>query len=354
MGYARLHFANSGTLAIEAVLHDIVGVVTGNFTQTSQLTVATRDLSEIVNTLNSNWDILFPTPFSYSTANDAFILQAPCLENSAKRKYVRFTHKQADSTVAATGGTGGFNRAMGSNQSGILLQSITSATSAFSVSNETWYNTNNSSPGTQTLYTGPNIYLSWSQRHLLISSPVAQTGPQGFTAVFEFNEVNFTRFRGTAPQIHIQHNSNNSNWVNSGAPTSDNSLRSVAFIMNHYNPSNTVATNLYSIIGNLQTANNDHPLIAEGSSVSATAVLAYPQYVTKNSSGSFARPVQPLWIHQHQIGIPHMFVSHLSNVYRTAPNMGSLGDLVTIGNDTYVLIPAGRDSTFYSLLVRRA
>ena len=51
------------------------------------------------------------------------------------------------------------------------------------------------------------------------------------------------------------------------------------------------------------------------------------------------------------LGIPHLYYSNLTGVYRVAPNLGSDGDLITVGADTYVYMPV---ASWYALAVKRA
>lgn len=347
MGYARLHFPNSGTVLMTHLLYDVVGVLTGTFTSTSQLQTATQSLSQIVNTANSNWSFVYPAAHgTKGTTNTSWVLSAPCV-TAGKTKYIRLTGLGAG-IVAGNGSSNYFTSSLGSSlDSGLLMQACSAASSATALTNPTWYNTG-SSASYNNAFTGSFIYLHWSNRHCLIYGGVNTTVYKGFQATFEFQETGITTFRGVAPQVYINYTSVNGNWnTTATAPSNLSGTPNIVQVLNHFNVSTATATGLYNVLSDINSQQNDMPLCSDNISAGA-----YPSTTTKNSSGAVARQVQPLYWHQHHIGVPHQYISQLSNVYRTAPSMGQEGDTVTIGNDTYVYLPTEYNT--YNLLVKRA
>lgn len=347
MGYARLHFPNNNTILTTHVLYDIVGCLTGTFTATNQLQTATQTLSQIVNTANSNWSFVYPASHgTKGTTNTSWVLSSPCV-TASKTKYIRLT-SFGGGAIAQSGTFTYYDSALNSgNNAGILMQACTAASSATVLTNPAWYNTNNSS-GTYTNAVASNfIYLHWSNRHCLIYGGYTSNLRKGFQALFEHQETGITTFRNTAPVVYINYTSSNGGWNSTEtAPSSIAGSPNIVQVLNHFNVNTATATGVYNVLSDINSQQDHMSLLSDAASG------AYPSTTTKNSGGAVARQVQPLYWHQHHIGVPHQYVSQLSNVYRTAPSMGSEGDTVTIGNDTYVYLPTEYNS--YNLLVKRA
>ena len=354
MGYAVLHYSNN-TALIGHVVHDIVGIVTGTYTSTASLSPnATTNLCSIVNTAGrGNWEFVFPaTHGTRSSSTNQYVLRAPCISSGSKYKFVRI---QGVSSATFGVSTSNLNNTGNSGSNGINMQGCTAAASATSVSNETPYNTYNSASGdyyagSKPLIYGPYFYISWSSRHLIILA----AGINGvaasdyvFFACLEHTETSITTFRNVAPFCFLTYMGvNYANWV---APqfVSDSVRWSFFNMMNHYNPATTVAsgiTNWQLDTGTPSALTDDMPMISNSSNT-------YPTVYTKNSSGSNAMFMQPLFFHQHWRGIPHQYITNLCDVYRVPVGLGNVGDLLTVGADTYVYFPC-RDN--YGLAVRRA
>lgn len=349
MGYARLHFPNNATVLITHVLYDIVGVLTGTFTNTNQLQTATQSLSQIVNTQSSNWSFLFPASHSTkanSVGVSSWVLSAPCV-NGAKTKYIRLT-SMANSAVPTVGSGSQvlYDVTFGNSnlQAGLAMQSATAASSSTALTNPTWLSTAASTNGTA--FTSNFIYLHWSQRHCLIYGGMSSDLTKGFIASFEHQETGITTTRGTAPVVHLVYSSTNGTWDSTASGPASSAKLNVCQVLNHFAPSTATTTGLYNLLSSINSQQNDMPLVSDAASG------AYPSTTTKNSSGALARFVQPIYWHQHHLGVTHQYVSQLSNVFRTAPSMGQEGDSVTIGNDTYIYLPTTYNT--YNLLVRRA
>lgn len=378
MGYAKLYFNNNGANTVTHVLHDIVGVITGTYTTTSQLTVATPSMSEIVNTQNSNWSFLYPaTHGAKGNTNVSWVLTAPCVSSNTKLKYVRISNGGArGSSGIDPGGTALYQTTL---YNGVRFTAATAATSNTVVSNESYYiNNNGNDVNTSNPYTDYDIYshftgnyitLSWSQRHLLIFGQIGGAGgiasvPAGgqfaFAGCFETTETSVSTYRNTAPFIFFLRGM--SRWVSGYDPGSTNyvsstitgptgqsgfysgynTLYDVFLQYNHYNPTTTTISGIYNILGDINSQKDDMTLLADSSSS-----VSIPNTFTKTSTGQTATYLEPIFYHQHHIGIPHMYISNLSNVYRVPNNIGNNFDTFTVGADTYVYLKASGSSGSY-------
>lgn len=347
MGFARLHFPNSGTVLMTHVLYDVVGVLTGTFTSASQLQTATITLSTVVNTANSNWSFVYPASHgTKGTTNTSWVLSAPTL-SGGKTKYIRLTNLCNSTINGGAGTTLYYDSALGNSnsQGGLIMQSATAAASAISITNGTHINLNSGTASTS--FAGNYIYLSWSARHCLIYGQLSSLLEKSFVASFEHQETGITTSRAVAPVLHLIYTSSAGSWnTTDTVPSAVANKNSIFLALNHFNVSTATASGLHNILSNINSQQNDMPLCSDA------IPGAYSSVTTKNSSGALARFVQPLWVHQHHIGVPHLHVSHLANVYRTGIAMGSENDTVTIGADTFVYLPT--ENGTFNLLVRRA
>jgi hypothetical protein len=359
MGYARLYFPNDGTVLAYRVIHDIAGVLTGNITQVANLTASsdTRLYSQIINTANSNWGTLYPSTFTWSTpstASTSVVLQAPCV-TAGKTKYIRIG--QFSTTAFSTSTTANYTTSMDNTTSvGLLMQSCTSAASATSLTNQTAWNTSSGNTGTQSLG-GNYVVLHWSNRHCIMTGfkTTAAAGRRVLMAALEHNEIPVSQWANTAPVSHVVIDSgtstNNFNYTSTYPGTGGTSMTASAipsFLteMQHYNNSTQVATGVYNPLSDTTTNT-----IKDDMTLLTSASTDYPTVATKTSTGATAIYMQPLFYHQHTLGIPHLYYSNLTGVYRVAPNLGSEGDLITVGADTYVYMPV---TSWYALAVKRA
>lgn len=351
MGYAKLWFDNAGANTITHVLHDIVGVITGTYTSTSQLTVADKVLSEIVNTRNSNWSFLYPSAHgAKGNANTSWVLTAPCESSNTKLKYVRISSQGFRGGAGQAGGNVLYDATSGN---GVKLTCATAATSNTAVSNETYYNTSTVHvTGAGSQFTGNYITLSWSQRHLIMFG-IAASGVSGrlaFTGCLETTETPISTFRNVAPFLFFYRGhffgTNGQSFSGYAAGSGTNSLVTIpqsntdvkydAFLqMNHYDPTTTTASGIHNIISNINNRVDDMTLFAETS-----ASVSIPSTFTKSSTGQNAIYMQPLFYHQSHIGIPHMYISNLADVYRVPNNIGNTFDTFTVGSNTYVYLVA--------------
>jgi len=356
MGFARLHFSGKN---IASVLHDVAGVLSGTYTSVNQLLSATQASSYINNTANSNWSLVFPSslPATVSTSNASWVLSAPCVD-SAKTKFMRLVGiRGGDTGVAPSNvlnGTGtnpyGQIDAGGTSDtttSALLMLGCTAAASATSTSNQTpWFN------GTLAAGIGDRyITLHWSQRHCLIYGdwdPDADTKIAFFLG--EHNETNISLMQNTAPFSYVYYVYSTNSWVTSAATAGGQYGGSVLNHMiefNHYNNTTQVYTGCYNPLSHAATSTLDDDFTLTNRTVSAN----YPTVATKNSAGVQALYLQPLFYHQFDLGIPHMYYSYLSDIYRVSGSAGTEGDLITVGSDTYVYLPL---TTGLAFAVKRA
>lgn len=343
MGWARLHFINTGSISIGNVMRDIVGVIAGDISTTDQLQHATASLSEITNSAQrGNWTKVFPSTLTNTIPQ---VLSTTCLNGTTK--FIQITSAGSSDAVNNTENTNSYGHSTSQFFQGIVMRSITTATSATNVSNPSFVNVG-ANVQTINYITGGYIWLSWSSRHCLIIGDTRGStttniahGFLGATGCFEFNELSLYDYRNTAPFCHAQ-------WFDTSAatdfhlassPVSGSTRNSSSFyIMNHFNPVTTTATGALNF---LSTVTN-----AQYMPVTATAAGSYPNNFTKNSSGQNAAYLQPLFFHQHQIGIPHMYISDFAKVYRTQPNIGATaGDTFAVGTATYVYYDLMRNNT---------
>jgi len=371
MGFAKLYFPNAGTIQIGNVIRDIVGVVTGAYTSTSQLLAATQALSEISNSAGrGDWTRVYPSTVTNTIPQ---VLSAPCLNGATKYVqisslgYINYNNYQG---VSSTTNTTPYRYAIDLNLStglGFCMRSITAATSATAVSNPSYLNTTTGGTPAQSsfaawnsmnYFVGNTIWLSWSSRHLMIYG--AQRGAaenhlyNAASACFEHNETGIHDFRNTAPFCHAQWFDNNA-FVTAASPSVTDQyterLDSSFYCMNHYNPSGAVATGAFNLLSNVTTANVN--------SVCSSISSFYPTAFTKTSAGANAVYLQPLFFHQHQVGIPHQYISDLCKVYRVQPGIGRAGDTLTVGASTYAYFPiwpggAAATNTSMALAVLKA
>lgn len=366
MGYARLYFPNDGTVLAYRVIHDIAGVLTGNITAVSNLTASadTRTYSQIYNTANSNWQTMFPSTFTWgtpSTASTSVVLQAPCV-TAGKTKYIRIG--QFHNSVFSTATNANYSLNMSSTTLvGLLMQSCTGASSATSLTNQTSWNTYGNSALFNQSLSGNFVILHWSARHCIITgyktTTTDQLGRRVLMSAFEHNETPISLWANTAPVTHMVLDSFNqgpssasTNFNYSGTYTGTGGVNmvniSASFLteMQHFNNITQVATGVYNPLSDTTTNT-----IKDDYTLTTSSAVDYPTVATKTNTGSTAIYMQPLFYHQHNLGVPHMYYSNLSDVYRVAPNLGSEGDLITVGADTYVYIPV---TNWYALAVKRA
>jgi hypothetical protein len=320
MGYAKLNFATSVTTS--QALFDIVRVVNGTITSAANLSHASTTNSEIVNTLGQNWTVTYGT---VANTTLAYVLENSC-ETAGKTKYAWLTTNN-------DGSYGGASAAFSTTNQGIYLNTITAATSATSVSNPAYYNTE-----TTTNYhtrfnmcvdaTNTLIYVSWSKYHLMLYGRFrgGGSGTMGLTGTFEYPETNLSQFTNTAPIIHYRYSSADTNTFQElvGAQTGA-TPDSIIF----------QATNLH-----YPQTNVTQGISWNNSSTIGTADLDdFNPVQTINASGTSVFPLVPIYESMPALGIPIINISKLSGVYKMATTAGPYDTIYTVGADNYVWLP---------------
>lgn len=345
MGFARLHFNNNQTVQVGNIIKDIVGVITGDYTNVNQLEYATQNLSLIYNSAGrGNWTRVFPAT---SSATIPQVLSTTCINGTTK--YIRITSQGVGDEAGNVQNTDVYGYVNSSNTQGIITQSCLGATSATNVTSASFVQKSSTATNIQhhNMITGNYIWVTWSNRHcaLIGSSQGSSSTAIGLTGSFEFNETGIADFRNTAPFVHLQLFDNSFDTTNLITPavSAAGNLSSV-IVMNHFRPDTGVANDTLNLTANL-AANTHH-------TISSNNAVAYPQVFSKNSSGINTIYLQPMFWHQHQMGVPHQYISDLCKIYRTQPGVGTPGDLLTVGADTYVYFAL--QNTTYAVAVLRA
>lgn len=350
MGYARLLFPNNATVLTTTVLHDIVGCVTGRFSSSFQLQGANVSGSEIVNTLGQNWNFTYPVSsgFANSVPNNtsgSWVLTAPCV-NPTKTKYVRLTsaymqNNNAGTQLAQTGTgvTNQYNWFNGSTSTaGVLLQTATSASSATTLINPSWYGPVNTGANISfpNIFTGTNIIISWSSRHLVMWSNSAASNSDHTMVMgcIEFPEIEMTIARNLLPVAFIiERLGNLASNIGAYAPFNHNAnTYGDILIPEFYNsPTNSVGgTSLGGIFTTFES------LCTTMMQIGTKPTVSIP---TIDANGANIRQFLPMSVAMLTRGNPFMHLSAFSNMYVVAPGLGNGGDTIQVGGDAYAYLP---------------
>lgn len=350
MGYARLLFPNNGTLPITTVLHDIVGCITGRFSSSVQLQGALTG-SEIINTLNQNWNFAHPTSSSFinNTPNNAlssWVLTAPCV-NSSKTKYIRLANIAKSIGGAgpqiANSGVGpanlyNINVGPATGMAGVLMQACLSASNATTLISGSWYATNNTDADQDRwdVFTGNQIIVSWSSRHFIMwSNAVARLTPNYLMmAYIEFPETEYTIAQNLVPAyLLIERNGGFDAFVGSYNPSTTNSGNNGDILVPDFF---NIQTSTKSSVALTALANSSDRLWSSGWTSTVRPSTTIP---TVDAFGANIRQFLPISIGVLSRGIPYAHLSTYSNLYITANNLGNGGANVQVGSDTYAYLP---------------
>lgn len=336
MAYAKISFTGANTTAAQA-LADIKGVLTGSITNTSGLTYADSNSSEIkVGTFpgQGNWQVEYE-----SLGNGVLVLASACVDPS-KTKYAIFeTYNNASSR------TGGSNI----NISRLFLTSALSVSSG-SFTNQTY---NNYYGGSTTQADGlfmnagypqnlnplaSPIYMHWGPNHVMIYKATAPN--YVMRGVFEFPETSLTISKNLVPALAVFTNAfAPSNWASVQGKVSSGAMGgTVVQHPNLYRVSTQTQGGPFGL-GNTISINIDNSLYNR--SISRTV----------NSTGQVAYPLIPMYTASYNIGFPAAFMSTYSGVYLTASAAASIGDTLTFGADTYIYLPMNSSAGNISLAV---
>lgn len=345
MGYARLTYPNNNTIRTTSILHDIVGCVTGRFSSSVQIITATS--AELVNTLGENWNFLYPSSSSFvNNAPDiniaSWVLTSPCIDNS-KIKYVRLFNYYKNSTfsVNITGAVARNLYTIGASNDGnggILLQAGTSASNATTLTNPTFFNTNNTLGDTGALVlNGTTILVSWSARHLIVWSDKSGCTPGGNSpALFgylEYPETDVTVAKNRVPAgFLIERNGTLDVAPTLYGPYDAGNTATYGDIQfpEFYNCS-TTSTASVSLAGLTGTFDNLTTTIGASKPISTIPTI--------DQNNINTRMMVPIVVNALSVGVPNIHLSKYTNVYIVADNLGSPGTILSGSVGQYMYIP---------------
>lgn len=317
MGYAKLNFATTVTTA--QAMYDVVRCINGTNTTTANLAYATPANSELVNTLNENWTVLYGTVAATTTA---YVVTSPCISQGKthRARLQMFNGTSWDASVAfSTAGAG------------IGVNTIESATSATVVTNPTHYSTSAGSTGGGRFVvtvnaSNVNIYIHWSQHHILMYGLSGATGATMLLGTFQHPETSLTQFTNTAPVIQYNNTYNNTTtFVTSTAPGANTTAGIVLQGIQVHQPSTNVTSGVYHV----------------GTGGFGTVALSdYDPYPSLDAAGNNTYPLVPFYWSNPAIGIPIINISELTGVYRMSKLATVSEGLITLSaNEDYVWLP---------------
>jgi hypothetical protein len=316
MGYAKLNFATTVTTA--QAMYDIVRCLNGTNTSTANLIYANTANSEIVNTLNENWSVLYGNVADTTTA---YVVTSPCVTASkTHRVKLQMGNGSSWDTSAAFTTTG----------AGIGLNTIETATSATSVTNPTFYSTSTGANGMgryliKTDATNTSIYIHWSAKHILFYGLSSNAVGTMYMGSFEYPETSLTQYTNTAPVIQYNNTyTANTTYVTTTTVGTDTTLGIIFQGIKIYTPNNNTTNGVYHIpTGGFGTV----------------PVTDFDAVQTIDATGNNVYPIVPFYWSNPAIGLPIMNISELTGVYRMSRVASVPEGLFTSGADTYVWLP---------------
>jgi len=344
MGYAKLIY----NPAIEAtsLISDMAKVITGTITDKSQLEFCDTASSEIVNSLGENWSYAFD-----GTGTEPKVLVSPCIDTNKNKFVVLRTANVASGFVLDVSGT------LSTTSIGILMHGARSITTSpsLTIDSPSFYNiVTNASIRQQSLFgrnTSTEIYISWSNRHLLVYGDTANGSVINtrFNLSAEFPENELSLFSGGAPAAHLSYttaaSSSDASLSTSPTPADSSTILNSLVTYDQYVPPSSSVNSIYA----------HHN--ATGSGTFPRAITANSDIVPSvNTLGQTAYYFVPLWYASVKVGMPIMNFSSLTNVYVTANQAGVTEDVITINGNPYVVLAIANSAknptaTYASLMV---
>lgn len=313
MGYAKLNFATTVTTA--NALFDIVRVITGNVANVSNLTFASTTNSEIVNTLNQNWTVTYG---SVEQSTTQYVLESPCV-TAGKKHYTWWQ--------SSNGTAWGTSAAFSTTAAGLGFSTVSSATNSSTVTNSTFYSTSSGTTGLgrysiKVDATNTNLYLSWSNNHVVIYGLTASPSVTGILGSFEYPETSLTQFTNTSPVCQYNIKQSNANTFITLTTPGTSTTEAILFQgISVHQPSTSSTSGVYNF----------------GTSGFGTVTRAvFNPIVSLDSSGNNAYPFVPLYWSLPTVGIPVINLSELSKVYRLAHSAATPETVFTVGSNNYV------------------
>jgi len=317
------------------VLREIVYVATGYYTSATQLQVFDPVNSQIVNTVASNWQIVYPTTNKFGNSS-VVVLRSQCV-NSAKYKYARFVLKGTNTNEPFVEPTGGTANVFAYTNYGTLyleMDSCTSAnTSTGAVTNATYYHQSNE--GYNLNFLGnTSVYLSASSRHLLMYSQYnATTNIICTMAVMEHPETNITTGANLIPAVSYRGRGAAMTVTTTSRETAAAPSYSVLQIPDGY----TVSGNTKSLLGIDATTSLT---TFDFSQTFTTSVLTVPD---RYPTGTVVRQSLARDLFFYDAARSHNFINAttLSNVFYlpNATSINSLESAYSYSGNTYVCFP---------------
>jgi hypothetical protein len=341
MGYAKLIY--NPAIQATSLISDMAKVITGTITDKSQLEFCNTASSEIVNSLGENWSYAFD-----GTGTQPKVLVSPCIDTN-KNKFVVLRTFDASGTSVDVSGT------LSTTSIGILMHGARSITTSpsLTIDSTSYYNISTNSSFKQQNIFGRNasteIYISWSNRHLLVYGDTASSSGIRFNLSAEFPENELSLFSGGAPAAHLSYTTAASNTdaslVTSPTPSGTADIFNSLVTYDQYVPPSSSVNSIYA----------HH---------NATGSGTFPRAITANSDiapsvntlGQTAYYFVPLWYASVKVGMPIMNFSSLTNVYVTAKQAGVTEDVITINGNPYVVLAIANSAknptaTYASLMV---
>lgn len=328
--YAKLSVRQGTTPTIGAIMQEIAQVCTGTISSAANLVVFDSAGSEIITTVATNWELVFPTAFTANT--NVYVLRSQCV-NTGKYKFARLLAKGTavnEPFVENTGGTANVFVKTSYTNTFIEMNSCTAVnTSTGAVTNPTYYHQSNEgyTPGSRTLY------LSASARHLVMYSEYnASTNIICLFGVFEHPETNVTSSKNLIPAVAYRGRGGALVATTTSRETAAAPGNSVLQIPNGYT-ANTAAISLLGIDATTSFNTFEFTQTYTGSRHAPIRALTRSQ-----TRQMFARDLI-----FYDIARSHNFInaSVLSNVtYITnTSTISTIDSLYTAGNVTYAALP---------------
>jgi len=349
MAYASLTFSSS--VSYQQALHDIIGCVTGAYTSTSQFKYATGTLVRG----GGDWTIAYaPAGITYNsgTYNSSFnhvVLSAACTTVS-KTKYAHlgaWSPSFVTSDTATLGASGTYTR-------GLFITTCTAASSAISLTNETWRQTfsSDNSSFCGTFANGLVFHLSWSSKHLVwYNSSMIGGGNPMIQGIIEFPEVTKTTSLSAMAPVLLMHCATAYNatstynasdgWYSYTSPATtvfNGYVAGNSFIFPAITTDTVAnATAYYKTV----SSNNNYdylmsPFMASGGVISYNST---ENFSALGSDGSNKTLITPMLLSGLTFGYDMMDLTAYTSMYTVA--LGNTGDIVAISGQDYVVMNTG-------------
>lgn len=248
MAFAELVYPS--TPQAGQVLKGIIKVLTGEKNLSNIDGVTTTAISDSVasyksiisNTNNEAWILRYPSALPADNVINTSTISSACINVNRPHKFVRFI-------VANT--PGGFTEPINSGSTVysnttnylIQVQGLSDINTSTGATTNLTYRNNNGSFGTIKKATSTSevyaVFLSWSARHLYVSSTIG--GRTCFHFTVEFDETGPTAYANVAPCLHITGGGATTQLTNQTTPTTTSV--NVVSLLGCYDPGLSVPAN---------------------------------------------------------------------------------------------------------------